>query len=58
LEIDASFETSRESLDRLEDYAVLYRYPGASADHSDAEIAFQDAKNVRTIMRVKLEIND
>jgi HEPN domain-containing protein len=57
LTIDKSFETSREFLDRLEDYAVLYRYPGASADQSDAEIAFQDAKNVRTFMRVKLEIN-
>ena len=46
LVIDESLETSREFLDRLEDYAVLYRYPGASADHSDAEIAFQDAKYV------------
>jgi HEPN domain-containing protein len=58
LVIDESLEASREFLDRLEDYAVLYRYPGASADRSDAEIAFHDAKNVRTVMRAKLEIND
>ncbi len=28
LAIDSSFEECREFLDRLEDYAVLYRYPG------------------------------
>lgn len=58
LTVDSSLEECREFLDTLEDYAVLYRYPGASADHSDAEIAFHDAKNVRAVMRVKLEIND
>ncbi|MBI5824844.1 MAG: HEPN domain-containing protein [Chloroflexi bacterium] len=55
---DSSLETCRDFLDRLEDYAVLYRYPGASADQSDADIAFRDAGKIRTIMRSKLDIND
>jgi HEPN domain-containing protein len=58
LTIDESLEEKREFLDRLEDYAVLYRYPGASADQSDAKIAFRDAENIRVIMRAKLEIDD
>jgi HEPN domain-containing protein len=58
LTIDESFEEKREFLDRLEDYAVLYRYPGASADQSDAKIAFRDAENIRTIMRTKLELDE
>lgn len=58
LSIDKSFEEYRKHLDRLEDYAVLYRYPGASADQGDAEIAFRDAEKVRKFMRTKLEIHD
>lgn len=58
LVIDSSFEACRDFLDRLEDYAVLYRYPGASADQADADIAFRDAEKIRTIMRSKLDIND
>ena len=58
LVIDSSLETCRDFLDRLDDYAVLYRYPGASADQSDADIAFRDAEKIRTIMRSKLDIND
>ncbi len=56
--IDSSLEACRDFLDRLDDYAVLYRYPGASADQSDAEIAFGDAEQVRIIMRAKLKLND
>jgi HEPN domain-containing protein len=58
LTIDSSLEESREFLDRLEDYAVLYRYPGASADQSDAQIAFHDAEKVRRTMRSKLKLDD
>ena len=58
LVIDSSLEACRDFLDRLDDYAVLYRYPGASADQSDADIAFRDAEKIRTIMRSKLDIND
>lgn len=58
LALDKSLNEIREPLDRLEDYAVLYRYPGASAGHSDSEIAFRDAKEVRAFMRVKLEIDE
>jgi HEPN domain-containing protein len=58
LTIDPSLEEQREFLDRLEDYAVLYRYPGASADQSDSRIAFYDAENIRVIMRTKLEIDE
>ncbi len=56
--IDSSFEACRDILDRLEDYAVLYRYPGASADQADADMAFHDAEKIRLIMRSKLDIND
>lgn len=58
LVIDSSFEACRDFLDRLENYAVLYRYPGASADQGDAEIAFSDAEKIRTFMRSKFDIND
>jgi HEPN domain-containing protein len=58
LVIDSSFEACRDFLDRLEDYAVLYRYPGASADQTDAAIAFSDAEQIRTFMRSKFDIND
>jgi len=58
LSIDSSLEECREFLDRLEDYAVLYRYPVASADQSDAQIAFRDAEKVRIIMRAKLELHE
>lgn len=57
LKIDPSLEECRDFLDRLEDYAVLYRYPGAAADRADAETAFGDAGKIRTFMRAKLEIN-
>jgi HEPN domain-containing protein len=58
LQIDSTFESYLDFFDRLEDYAVLYRYPGASAERIDAEQAFHDAEQVRTIMRVKLELHD
>lgn len=58
LRIDSSLEECRGFLDRLDDYAVLYRYPGASADRTDADIAFRDAEKIRIFMRVKLELHD
>jgi|GEM_PF-2696083 len=40
------------------DYAVLYRYHGASADQTDADKAFGDTEKIRMIMRLKLELHD
>jgi len=37
----------------LERYAVQYRYPGETADKSDAQLAFQAGKAVRAFMRSK-----
>jgi HEPN domain-containing protein len=58
LQLDPSFEECREALDRLEDYAVLYRYRGARADQSDAEIPFRDAENIRQFIQPKFESNE
>jgi len=58
LVIDSSLEACRDFLDRLDDYAVLYRYPGTSAEQADADIAFSDAEKIRIFMREKLELHD
>jgi HEPN domain-containing protein len=51
---DASLEFLRNSLIRLDRYAVRFRYPGESADKDEARRAVQTAKIVRQFMRVKL----
>ncbi len=58
LPVDASLEFQRDLLVRLDRYAVIYRYPGESADKSEAKSAFQAAKQVRTFMRARLQITE
>lgn len=53
LPLDATFEFSRDALILLERYAVQYRYPGETADKSDARLAFQASRAVRVFMRSK-----
>jgi HEPN domain-containing protein len=43
-------------LNVLEGYAVQYRYPGQSAEKSDARTALSSAKQVRGFIRSKLEM--
>jgi hypothetical protein len=38
----------------MEGYAVQYRYPGLSADKSEAKAALSAAKRVRTFAKIKL----
>jgi HEPN domain-containing protein len=47
LAIDREFETLRESLQSLEQYAVLIRYPGLTVPAKMAERAFETATRVR-----------
>jgi len=58
LPLDASLEFQRDLLVRLDRCAVIYRYPGESADKSEAKSAFQAAKKVRDFMRGRLQISD
>lgn len=40
IKLNPSIEKCRKELDRLQDYAVLYRYPGASADSPMLKLHF------------------
>lgn len=52
--IDASLDLQRASLILLDGYAVRYRYPGDSADKSDAKLALKAASDLRGIVRARL----
>jgi HEPN domain-containing protein len=52
--LDATFEMLRKTLVLLDRYAVRYRYPGESADKSEARAAVQAIKDVRATARSKL----
>ncbi len=54
LTLDSSFEMQRVGLVLLDRYAVRYRYPGASADRTEARRAFQTARAFRAFARGKL----
>jgi HEPN domain-containing protein len=56
LPADASMGILRDSLVRLERYAVSYRYPGESADREEARLAFGTAEGVREFLRGKLGV--
>jgi len=58
LPIDGSFELQRDLLIRLDQYAVRYRYPGESADRSEAQLAFKSTTAVREFIRGKLRLTD
>jgi HEPN domain-containing protein len=51
---DSSYELLRADLEILEDYSVLYRYPGESAEKDEGQAAYQAAKVVREFVRQKL----
>jgi HEPN domain-containing protein len=57
LTVNKDFETLRESLQSLEQYAVLIRYPGLIVPAKMAEQAFESAKHIREFVRKKLGIN-
>lgn len=48
---DPSFEMTRDLLVRLDRYAVRYRYPGESADRSEARSALECARALRAFTR-------
>jgi len=56
LSIHPQFESLREDLNALTEFAVEYRYPGESADHDDAYEALQRCRIVRDAIRQALEI--
>lgn len=53
---DKEFEILRESLQSLEQYAVLIRYPGLTVPSEMAEQAFESARYIRDFVRDKLNI--
>ena len=57
LAFDKSFESLRESLQSLEQYGVLIRYPGLTVPAEMAEQAFESANQIRDFIREKLEIS-
>lgn len=56
LKIDSSFHLLQSDLNVLEGYAVQFRYPGLSADKSEARAAFQAANAIRAFIRSHLGI--
>jgi HEPN domain-containing protein len=58
LTVDREFEILRESLQSLEQYAVMIRYPGLIVPAEMAERAFESAKHIREYVRDKLGINN
>lgn len=55
LDFDASFETFRADLIRLERYAVHYRYPGETANKAEAQTAHEAVTTIRAALKLKLE---
>jgi HEPN domain-containing protein len=58
LPLDASLDLQWDLLIHLDRYAVRYRYPGASAEKEEAKKAVHIAKQVRTVLRQKLNLHD
>jgi HEPN domain-containing protein len=54
LSLEPGWEAFRRSLLYLSEYAVIYRYPGESADKESAHDAFHRCKAFRTEARVSL----
>ena len=53
-EIDVLFNLHEGSLIALDGYAIRFRYPGDSADKSDAKNAVANAKIIREFVRARL----
>lgn len=58
LPFEPVLELQRDLLIMLDRYAVQYRYPGESADKSEAKRAYRAAQTVRTIFRNYLRLSD
>jgi len=56
--IEPTLREQRGIFERLEDYAVLFRYPGVSADYDNAEESLIAAESIRDIMRALLKLDD
>ena len=54
LPVDKSFEVYRNLFVVLDRYAVRFRYPGESADRSEAREAFKALQTFRTFARANL----
>lgn len=54
--VDISFLILQPDLISLEGYAVMFRYPGQSADRTEAKAAFKVAEMVRSFVRVRLKL--
>jgi HEPN domain-containing protein len=56
--VEPEFETLTEDSERLENYAVIIRYPGATATRREAEAALIAATRIRQFVRRKLGLSD
>ena len=56
LPVEATWNTLREDLNALTVFAVTYRYPGDSADETDAREAVNHCEKVRRILRSSLDL--
>ncbi len=56
IKIQPAFQIIRADLNILEGYAINFRYPGESADLSEAKIAFKTASIAREFIRQQLEL--
>lgn len=56
--IRPALKEHRAVFERLEDFAVLYRYPGASADYDNAEESLLATESIRAVMRALLELDE
>ena len=56
LPLDGDFEILRKSLQSLEHYAVLIRYPGFTVPEKMAEEIFESASSIRKFVREKLGV--
>lgn len=56
VEIDAAFELIAGQLVLLKNYAIKFRYPGASATQQEAKEAVAAMKTVRNFVRARLAL--
>jgi HEPN domain-containing protein len=54
IKIDPTFQIIRADLNILEGYAVQFRYPGQSADKTEAKSAYKTARVARDFIRNRL----
>jgi HEPN domain-containing protein len=54
LKFDGSYEFLKADLEVLEDYSVIFRYPGEFAEKTEAQSAYAAARTVRKFIRQKL----